>query len=100
MQAIYRGKLATITECMGNPHPTGDKLWDMDGAVLDGDLWVSFWDPGLIVDPTDDQVAAARAGEPIPPDPVLEAFVQTITRDLLTGRISPEQALLRIVEEA
>lgn len=80
VKAIYRGHLASITENMGNPSkPTDDAtlrrayplattvslgalrtLWDMDGAILDHELWVSFCDPDLIVDPTDDQVAAAR----------------------------------------
>lgn len=80
MKAIYRGHLATITDCMGNPKaPTDDTvlrrvyphattvslpnlrtLWDFDGAVLDHELWVSFCDPDLIVDPTDSQVEAAR----------------------------------------
>jgi hypothetical protein len=85
MKAIYRGHEATITECMGNPSRSDEAeiaarfplesataieairgAWDMDGAVLDDELWVSFMDPDLIVDPTDIQMAAARAGLPIP----------------------------------
>jgi hypothetical protein len=89
MKAIYHGFLAIVTECQPNPYapsdpievqrslgatadelaalatdPTGIEitrdLWDADGAVLDGEVWISFLDPALIVDPTDDQVEAAR----------------------------------------
>lgn len=77
MKAIYRGHLATITDCMGAPRepeeedidrlaaqypsmaddrPWLARVWRMDGAVLDHELWVSFVDPELIVDPTDKQV--------------------------------------------
>lgn len=66
MKALYKGRLATITDCMGNPSVDTDPslspreyLWNMDGAVLDDELWVSFCDPDLIVDPTDEQVERA-----------------------------------------
>lgn len=92
MRAVYRGHLATVTECMGNPRPPSDRsvlppvlrhlgidpaeadppldhpAWDLailaydsDGVVLDQELWVSLMDPDLVEDPTDSQVAAARA---------------------------------------
>lgn len=57
MKAIYRGKLHHIDADSGN------------GVVLDDGSEVSFGDHELIIDPTDDQVAAAIAGEPIPADP-------------------------------
>lgn len=85
MKALYRGHVATITDAMGNPSPTGDRLWDMDGAVLDAELWVSFADRDLIVDPTDAQVAAARERRPIPPDPDTEAEVRRLVSELLAA---------------
>lgn len=57
MKAIHRGALQHVT--------------DDDGAsvLLDDRIYVRFGDPDLIIDPTDDQVDAALAGLPIPPDP-------------------------------
>lgn len=87
MRAIYRGHLAYVTECGGNPHGPTDpaelpldigpvppglteaqvrmvvgSLWDMDGVILDHELWVSCLDPQLVEDPTDAQVAAVEMG--------------------------------------
>lgn len=86
MRAIYRGVLATVTECQGNPGGPTDpadlpdgfaaargalsahgqaivaRMWDSDGVVLDHELWVSLLDPDLVEDPTDAQVAAVEMG--------------------------------------
>jgi hypothetical protein len=51
-------------------HVTDD---DGAGVLLDGEVYVRFGDPDLIIDPTDDQVGAALACLPIPPDPEDEA---------------------------
>lgn len=67
MYAVYRGRLARVTEVMGNPHTDNtdpeltleQRMWNLDGVVLDDELWASFMDPDLIVDPTDTQVAEA-----------------------------------------
>ncbi len=78
--AIYRGHLATVTECMGVPEErlSDDDIkraaavfpempadwcvgvWRMDGVILDHELWVSFFDPDLNADPTYDQIQEAR----------------------------------------
>lgn len=101
MKAVYRGVLANVTGWCANPGETepdeaframgataeemaaldlpGGRigldvtadLWDSDGVILDHELWVSWMDPGLVVDPTDTQVDAARAGRPIAADPEL-----------------------------
>lgn len=57
MKAIYRGRLA---------HVTDERF---EGVVLDGDLFVSYGDMALVVDPTDAQVEAAKNGDEIPLDP-------------------------------
>lgn len=62
MKAIYRGELHHVIDDAG------------DGVILDyedepGWIKVEYGEDSLIVDPTDDQVDAARAGLPIPPDP-------------------------------
>jgi hypothetical protein len=73
MKAIYRGNLAHITEHLG------------EGVVLDGELYVSFADLGLIIDPTDAQVVAAKTGEKIPLDDDesvgIAAFLRTVGLD-------------------
>ena len=68
MKAIYRGRLAHVTDETGA------------GVVLDGDLFVGYEDSGLIVDPNDDQVAAAEAGSTIPMDPDEGAELEAILR--------------------
>jgi len=50
------------------------------GVVLDCGHTVDYDDLTLIVDPTDDQVAAAVAGRPIPPDPEDEAELEATIR--------------------
>ena len=57
MKAIHRGALRHVTDDDGA------------GVLLDDGIYVRFGDPDLIIDPTDDQVDAALAGLPIPPDP-------------------------------
>lgn len=60
MKAIWMGDVYHVAEDYG------------EGLALDhgeGRVYVPFGDRDLIVDPTDDQVDAARAGLPIPPDP-------------------------------
>jgi hypothetical protein len=69
MKAIYQGHLATITDDYG----TGVALSFHDN---DKTARVPFGAPSLIVDPTDSQVEAARAGNPIPTDPDFESEVK------------------------
>ena len=57
MKAIHRGVLRHVNDDDGA------------GVLLDGEVYVPFGDPDLIIDPTDDQVDAALAGLPITPDP-------------------------------
>ena len=56
MRAIYKGVIANVTDDTGA------------GLILDGELYVSFADLGLVIDPTDAQLEAARNGEEIPLD--------------------------------
>jgi hypothetical protein len=61
MLAIYQGTV----------YVTGDDLNAcvlLDYASGHEMLRISYGSPTLIVDPTDDQVDAARAGRPIPPE--------------------------------
>ena len=60
MKAIYRGVVCHITDSTG------------ESVILDHELEVPFGSPGLIVDPTDEQVEAAEAGSEIPADPDIE----------------------------
>jgi hypothetical protein len=75
MKAIYKGHIHHIIEDTGT------------GLILDHDdepgwFKVDFGDRFLIVDPTDDQVDAANAGDPIPPDPEDEPVFVTLLRHL------------------
>lgn len=58
MKAIHHGKLYHVWEDVS------------DGLILDagdaGPLFVAYGDRNLIVDPNDDQVEAALAGQPVP----------------------------------
>jgi hypothetical protein len=76
-QAIYRGRLATITDDTG------------DGVILDGELFVSYGDHGLFIDPTDAQIEAVEQGNEIPLDDEETAFVEEWAR--LTGAFSEDQ---------
>jgi hypothetical protein len=61
MLAIYEGTV----------YGTGDDLNEcvlLDDETGEEQLRVSYGSPTLIVDPTDDQIEAARAGRPIPPE--------------------------------
>jgi hypothetical protein len=69
MKAIYQGHLATITDDYGS----GVALSFHDN---DKTARVPFGAPSLIVDPTDSQVEAARAGNPVPPDPQFDREVR------------------------
>jgi hypothetical protein len=67
------------------------------GVVLDCGHTVDYDDLTLIVDPTDDQVAAAVAGRPIPPDPEDEAELEaTIRADLVRwGHADMQRGVIR-----
>lgn len=60
MRAIFRGRLATIVE----DHGDGVTLAFDDGRTSR----VSFGDKDLVIDPIETQIAAVRAGKPIPRD--------------------------------
>jgi hypothetical protein len=77
---------------MGRPyrevgeHITPEEGWV--GSILEpiagGDrVTVRFGDPSLIIDPTDQQWDAAKAGSSIPPDPKAVAQLMTVLGDLL-----------------
>lgn len=61
MLAIYHERVFAIgddlNECLLLDRETGDEVFR-----------VPFGSPTLIVDPTDDQIAAAETGQPIPPE--------------------------------
>lgn len=72
MKAIYHGVECNVT----------DEL--IDGVVLDGELRVGYGDLGLVIDPTDAQLEACRAGEEIPLDAQDEAEYMALL-DRLAG---------------
>lgn len=68
MMAIYKGVLAYVTDDDGQ------------GVILDGELHVNYGDIGLVIDPTDAQIVAARNGDPIPLDSEERGEIETIMR--------------------
>jgi hypothetical protein len=87
MYAIYRGHLAYMGDNTGD----GVMLDFMDGTAP---VEVSFGEDDLVVDATDDQVAAAREGRPIPPDPESDAAdfedaVRMLSRSAADPALSP-----------
>lgn len=81
MKAIYRGILAYVTDETGY------------GVVLDGEMYVPYSDLGLVVDPTDAQVAAAKAGDDIPLDDTESSDLADFLREVGTDNPTINEAL-------
>ena len=75
----------------GRPAHLGREIDETgDGVVLDCGHTVDYGDPTLIVDPTDEQIAAVLAGRPIPPDPDDDATMEASVRADLVRWGHPE----------
>ena len=77
MRLIYKGRAGWMAD-------------EIDGDTIvfedqDGNRWsVSYGDLDLIVDPTDDQLEAALAGEPIPDDPEADAELAAMLAEFMS----------------
>lgn len=83
--AIYKGILAYVTGDTGK------------GVILDNEIEVDFADMGLILDPTDAQVEAAKSGDEIPVDPDEDAELEAFMRQMFEGRV-PESTIRGAME--
>lgn len=87
MYAIYTGRLAHIIEDLGD---------EVEIEFADGQRTViAYGAATLVIDPTDDQVAAARAGLPIPRDLTFEREVRAealewLARSAADPSLTPE----------
>ena len=81
MYAIYTGRLARIIDNLGD-----DVLIEFEDG---GDrVTIPFGAPTLVIDPTDDQVVAARAGLPLPRDYASEREVRAEAIQWLTRAVA------------